>query len=134
MKKTFSYQPDFAATVICWSYTVMFFLLGTVIALEVLKFQLWSVACLIIFLILTFAQIRFRKANLTPTGIVLKTVLPINQKDLLFKNLEKVTLKGRNLRLKTDIKTYSIYLKKSAAKGLYDAIINAKPDIQAVAN
>ncbi|WP_076461598.1 EbsA family protein [Limosilactobacillus caccae] len=72
------YQPDLTGTIICWSWTFLFFIAGLVIWLEITHFQWLSAAFFAVFLILTLLEWRRRTVVITPTKMVFSRLLQKN--------------------------------------------------------
>ncbi|WP_373842853.1 EbsA family protein [Limosilactobacillus sp.] len=74
------YQPDLTGTIISWCWTFLLFLAGLIVWLEITHFQWISASFFIVFVILTFLEIKRRTVLITPTKLVFSRLL---QKDYL---------------------------------------------------
>lgn len=72
------YQPDLTGTIISWCWTLLIFIAGLVTWLEITHFQWISGSLFIIFIILTFFEIKRRTVVITPTKMVFSRLLQKN--------------------------------------------------------
>lgn len=72
------YQPDLTGTIISWCWTMMIFIAGLIVWLEITHFQWISGVLFAIFAILTFLEIKRRTVVITPTKMVFSRLLQKN--------------------------------------------------------
>ena len=74
------YQPDLTGTIISWCWTIIIFLAGLIIWLEITHFQWITAVLFLIFAVLVFLEIKRRTVVVTPTKMTFSRLL---QKDYL---------------------------------------------------
>ncbi|KRM87681.1 hypothetical protein FD21_GL001295 [Liquorilactobacillus vini DSM 20605] len=122
LDKKFFYQPDLPTSVTCWSYTLIILSISILLWLEITVFQIWTVLVFLLFLLVSGIQIYFRQVEVRPDRVVLKTVIPQNNKVLQRSELFVSKQPHGCLLFKTKLQTYRIYLLPAARNKLYDLI------------
>ena len=122
MDKKYSYQPDFATSVICWSFTFMLFLLSMLLWLEIIVLQPWTVITLILFMLVFALQVKLRNLELGKNVLRVNKVIKTNNVEILYSDVVAVEVKQHRLILKTKHHNYEWLMKKQEALELAQII------------
>ncbi|MFT8555938.1 MAG: EbsA family protein [Liquorilactobacillus hordei] len=124
MNKKFWYQPDFATSVICWSFTFMILLLSVLLWLEITVFQIWTVIVFLIFCAITIIQLLLRWIEVGDEQMIVHTIIPQNTKKITLTNIENVRISKYGIIITVKRQKYHFIMSKSNCKILYNIIVS----------
>ncbi|QYH53169.1 EbsA family protein [Liquorilactobacillus hordei DSM 19519] len=124
MNKKFWYQPDFATSVICWSFTFMILLLSVLLWLEITVFQIWTVIVFLIFCAITIIQLLLRWIEVDDEQMIVHTIIPQNTKKITLTNIENVRISKYGIIITVKRQKYHFIMSKSNCKILYNIIVS----------
>ncbi|MFT8668114.1 MAG: EbsA family protein, partial [Liquorilactobacillus hordei] len=116
MNKKFWYQPDFATSVICWSFTFMILLLSVLLWLEITVFQIWTVIVFLIFCAITIIQLLLRWIEVDDEQMIVHTIIPQNTKKITLTNIENVRISKYGIIITVKRQKYHFIMSKSNCK------------------
>lgn len=124
MNKKFWYQPDFATSFICWSFTFMILLLSVLLWLEITVFQIWTVIVFLIFCAITIIQLLLRWIEVGDEQMIVHTIIPQNTKKIMLTNIENVRISKYGIIITVKRQKYHFIMSKSNCKILYNIIVS----------
>lgn len=113
MKQRYSYQPDLATSVICWSFTGMIFLASMLFWLEITVIQPWTIGLFVIFVLVVMLQLRMRTLVFEEKKLQINKVIKINNDSVHYDDLTAIETRQHQLVLKTTKHQYTVLLKKA---------------------
>ncbi|WP_027107247.1 EbsA family protein [Ligilactobacillus ceti] len=120
MQKNYYYQPNISTSIICWSYTLMLLVFSLFLWLEITVFQIWTVISFVLFLIVAGLQIVLRKIQVLDDKVVLKTVVPLNKKEINYADITDLQIGKYQIKIKTRFRNYAFLMKPKKARVFYD--------------
>ncbi|MFT8458021.1 MAG: EbsA family protein [Liquorilactobacillus ghanensis] len=122
MKKYFFYQPDLPTSIICWSYSLIVLLISILLWLEITVFQIWTVLVFLLFLVVAGVQLFFRRVEITPTELILHTVIPQNTKRFALADIKDLQARRWLLSFATKYRRQQIIINPRDREKLYDIL------------
>ena len=106
----FFYQPEWTTSITSWSYTLIILLSAIITWLEFTYFQVWSALLFGFFFLTAFLQVFRRQVFLKEDGLVLRAVVPFNNKKLSYQEIVGVRKFKNGLEIKTKFRTYQVLM------------------------
>lgn len=106
----FFYQPEWTTSITSWSYTLIILLSAIITWLEFTYFQIWSALLFCLFFLTAFLQVFRRQVFLKEDGLVLRAVVPFNNKKLAYQEIVGVRKLKNSLEIKTKFRTYQVLM------------------------
>ncbi|WP_172189676.1 EbsA family protein [Lentilactobacillus kribbianus] len=121
-KRRFLYQPNPLVSVICWSWTLVIFLIGVIFWLEVTHFQWITLFFFILFALVVWAEIHFRTITIHNGIITVSRV--INPKSLVIKTdkISEVSTDNHQIGFVANGKIYHFLVSRNSAIELAELI------------
>lgn len=117
--KKFYIQPDVPTSITCWSFTGMIFLFSMLLWLEITVFQVWTLITLIIFLIVTFIEIKGRYIIVDSQKIYYHALIVFNSQEIERSKVKDVEVnKWGVIKIKTTDRDYEFLTMPKVARKL----------------
>lgn len=125
-KRKFLYQPQLLTSCICWSWTLIVMLVGIIVWLEITTFQTITLTIFIIFALLTWIQIYYRKIFVNHDEIKICSVLHPFGKTFSNQLISNVVSKRNSVFFEINGKPYKFLVPSNSAIELAEILANTK--------
>lgn len=121
--KKYYVQPDVPTSITCWLFTGMIFLFSMLLWLEITVFQMWTLSILIIFLIVSFIELKKRYITISDTEIKYHALIVYNDLVIKRNEIQKVTVnKWGVIKINTPERNYEFLTNPKIADRLVKKI------------
>lgn len=121
-KRKFLYQPNIYSSIIFWSWTIAFLLIGIILWLEITNFNTSTLLFIMIFILLSWYQIYFRKIIIYDNFLVLKSAINPIGKKMKISEITDVKIKKRQITFIFENKKYEITMPQNSILQLQSLI------------
>lgn len=121
-KRKFLYQPNIYSSIVFWSWTVAFLLIGIILWLEVTHFNTDTLLFIIAFILLSWYQIYFRKIIIEDDFLIYKSALNPIGKKMNISEISNVKVRNHNVSFIFEDKKYEITMPQNSVLQLKSLI------------
>ncbi|MCF6515062.1 pore-forming protein [Lactobacillus sp. S2-2] len=113
-KRKFLYQPNLYSSIIDWSWTVAFLLIGIILWLEVTHFNTSTLIFMLIFIILSWYQIYCRKIIVDNDFLIFKSALNPIGKKMKISEISNVNINNNIIMFTFKNKKYEVMMPQNS--------------------
>lgn len=125
-KHTFKYQPNWASSLIVWSWTLLIGMAGLIYWLEVMKFK-WSFVVIgLIFIAVVAVQLSLRRVSIDRNLLIFSTVFNRSWLVIPRDQLELIAPVHGGIKVQIDGNAYQFLMRKKARTALIELAQEAK--------
>lgn len=124
-KRKFLYQPQLLTSCICWSWTFIVMLVGIIVWLEITTFQTTTLIIFLVFALLTWIQIYYRKIFINSNEIKICSVLHPFGKTFSNKKISNVNSKRNSISFEIEGNLYKFLVPSNSAIELSEILANS---------